>query len=129
MKTDRQQVGKKGEEEACNYLKSLGHAIVARNWRNEHKEIDIVSLCGSELHIVEVKSRTAPLAADPAVNVNCDKQRKLAAAAKAFIHSPEFLSIPKGGDIEIFFDVVTVVFDGDGMTIDYYPKAYIPIYV
>jgi len=129
MKTDRQQVGKRGEEEACIYLKSLGHAIVARNWRNEHREIDIVSLIGQELHVIEVKSRTAPVPADPAFNVNNEKQRKLAAAAKAFIRSPEFLSIPKGGDIEIFFDVVSVVFDGDGMTIDYYPKAYIPIYV
>lgn len=129
MKADKKSVGKRGEDEACIHLKSLGHAIVARNWRNEHREIDIISLVGNEIHIIEVKSRTAPAAADPAVNVNRTKQSKLVAAAKAFLHSEEFRSLACGGDVEIFFDVLTVVFDEDRTSIEYYPKAYTPIYV
>jgi len=129
MKTDRQQVGRRGEEEACAYLKSMGHSIVARNWRNEHREIDVISSFESEIHIVEVKSRTAPAAADPTANVNRQKQNKLVAAANAFLHSPEFLSLPKRGDVEVFFDVISVIFDGQETLIEYYPKAYTPIYV
>jgi len=129
MKTDRQQVGKRGEDEACAFLESLGHAIVARNWRNEHKEIDIISLAGTEIHIVEVKSRTAPVAVDPTINVTRQKREKLVAAANAFLHSPEFFSASGNSDIEVFFDVVSIVFEGNKATIEYYPKAYTPIYV
>jgi len=129
MNTDRQNVGKRGEEEACSYLKTIGHSIVARNWRNAHREIDIISAVGSELHIVEVKARTAPAAADPYVNVNRSKQQKLIAATKAFLHSPEFRSNPQFADAEVFFDVISIVFEGDRFKIDYYPKAYTPIYV
>lgn len=129
MSMDRYQTGKRGEEEACTYLQSLGHSIVARNWRDEHREIDIVSAVGREIHIVEVKSRTTPLVADPTANVNRTKQQKLVAAAKAFLHSREFLSLPEHGDVEVFFDIVSVVFSEGGFNIDYYPKAFTPIYV
>ncbi|MCQ2183364.1 MAG: YraN family protein [Bacteroidales bacterium] len=129
MRTDRYRVGKQGEEEACTYLRSLGHSIVARNWRSGHCEIDIISAIDSEIHIVEVKSRTAPLVADPTANVNRSKQRKLAYAANAFLHSEFFRSLPERGEVEVFFDVVSVVFEENGFTIDYYPKAYTPIYV
>ena len=44
MKDNRQNTGKKGEEQACLYLKSEGHRIIARNWMHSHKEIDIISI-------------------------------------------------------------------------------------
>ena len=44
MKTDRAVVGRKGEEEASQYLTRLGHRILARNWRGGHLELDIVTL-------------------------------------------------------------------------------------
>ena len=128
MKTEKQNVGKRGEDEACFHLKKLGHAIVARNWRNSHKELDIVSLLGNEIHIVEVKSRTAPAAASPELNVNRDKQRKLTAAGLAFLHSGECRALGLT-DPEVFFDVITVIFDDDRTELEYYPKAFIPIYV
>lgn len=128
MKREKQQVGKQGEDEACFHLKGLGHSIVARNWRNAHKEIDIVSLNGEGLHIVEVKSRTAPTAAEPETSVDLSKQRKLAAAARAFLHSDLCRSLGRP-DMEVFFDIVTVVFDTDGTHIEYYQQAFIPTYV
>ena len=126
MNSPTQSVGKKGEDSACAYLRSLGHTIIARNWRSSHLELDIVSIAGDGLHIVEVKSRTAPVAADPQVNVTYTKRQRLVAAAKAFLHSPEMKSQP--ADLEIFFDIITVVFESGEATIDYYPQAFIPIY-
>ena len=129
MRSNRTVVGRKGEEEASRYLSGLGHKILARNWRGGHLELDIVTLLGRELHIVEVKSRVAPVMAEPQRNVGRDKQRRLAAAAQAFLHSDERKALPP--DLEVFFDVLSVVFYGTGadFDIDYYPKAFIPHYV
>ena len=126
MRSNRTVVGRKGEEEASRYLSGLGHRILARNWRGGHLELDIVTLLGSELHIVEVKSRVAPVMAEPQRNVGREKQRRLAAAAQAFLHSDERKALP--ADLEVFFDVLSVVFYGTGadFDIDYYPKAFIP---
>ena len=128
MKTDRPTVGRKGEEEASRYLARLGHRILARNWRGGHLELDIITLLGNELHVVEVKSRVAPVMAEPSRNVGRDKQRRMVAAAQAFLHSDERKRLP--ADLEIFFDVMSVVFYGTGadFDIEYYPKAIIPLY-
>ncbi len=128
MRTDRPTVGRKGEEEASRYLSRLGHKILARNWRGGHLELDIITLTGNELHIVEVKSRTAPLMAEPQRNVGREKQRRMVAAAQAFLHSDDRKELPP--DLEIYFDVMSVVFYGTGaeFDIEYYPKAFIPRY-
>ena len=128
MKTDRAAVGRRGEEEASRYLTRLGHRILARNWRGGHLELDIVTLAGNELHFVEVKSRVAPVMAEPQRNVGREKQRRLVAAAQAFLHAEDRKDLP--ADLEVFFDVMSVVFYGAGadFEIEYYPKAFIPLY-
>ena len=127
MKTSTKDTGNKGEDEASSYLKSQGHSIVARNWRFSHLEIDIITIKDNVLHFVEVKSRTAPAAADPGLNVDRNKRRHMEKAASAFLASGLMRSLPVH-DPEIFFDIVTVVFEGDGYTLEYYPQAFIPIY-
>lgn len=119
--------GRRGEQQACEYLQSLGHVILERNYWASHKEIDIISLSeGNILHIVEVKSRTEPVTADPELNVNLNKQRNLAAAASAYLNSQDKFA---SADMEVVFDVITVVFSLSGTKIEYYPQAYIPTYV
>lgn len=117
--------GKKGEDEACLYLMREGHTIIARNWRGGHGEMDIVSLDGKGLHFVEVKTRRAPVAADPEVNVDAAKRRHLIKTAHLFLRSPEGRPL---ADCETFFDVLTVVFEDETTYIQYYPQAFIPIY-
>jgi putative endonuclease len=51
------ELGKLGEEIAVRYLLEQGYKILERNWRNQHKEIDIIAMDGEELVIVEVKAR------------------------------------------------------------------------
>ena len=128
MKTDKPTVGRRGEQEAGVYLTRLGHRILARNWRSGHLELDLVTLKDNELHVVEVKSRTAPVMAEPQRNVGRQKQRRLVAATQAFLHSDERKNLP--ADLEVFFDVLSVVFFGTGadFAVDYFPKAFIPLY-
>ena len=49
--------GKWGEEIAADYLLQHGFEILARNWRHEHKEIDIIAQHDAQLYFVEVKTR------------------------------------------------------------------------
>ena len=126
MTDPRKLTGKKGEDEACELLISLGHSILERNWRHGHKEVDIISLAGNELHIVEVKSKTAPVVADPVLSVGKAKQGFLVKAANAYLHSKEKKQLPH--NMEVFFDVVSVVFDGDKTIVRFYPQAFIPTY-
>ena len=80
-------VGKMGEDAACRWLQQNGHSVLARNWRGGHVEIDLITADESGLHFVEVKSRKAPVAADPLVNVTPAKQKHLVQAALKYLHS------------------------------------------
>ena len=120
-------MGKEGEKQACLYLEELGHRIVATNWRGGHKELDIISLTEGVLHVVEVKSLTAPVLADPLSKINSQKIKNLVAATKAFLNSEERKGLPH--DLEVVFDIVSIVFFEDETKIEYYPQAYIPTYV
>lgn len=125
MKTEKQNVGRRGEDLACRYLEELGHNVIARNWRSSHLEIDIITVEAGTLHFVEVKSRTAPCLADPQANVGFSKKVRLVHAVKAFLHSPVCKRLPAG--LEISIDVLTVVFDRDDSSVAYYPRAFIPL--
>lgn len=118
----RKKLGDFGEEVACEKLTSLGLSVIERNWRSGHHEVDLIAVDRDGLHFVEVKSRTAPVSADPLVGITASKKRSLIKAAR------EYVLDRNCGDIEIFFDVVTVVFEGESVQVEYFPQAFIPIY-
>ena len=127
MKTSRRELGDLGEDVAAGYLSGLGHTVIERNWTAGHLEIDIVTLASDGVHFVEVKSRTAPVSADPEENVTAVKRKRLCRAALRYLGGPGYGKVPAGA--EIFFDIVAVVFNGDSYEIKYYPQAFIPLYV
>lgn len=51
------QVGKYGEELACNFLISQGYGFVARNVKISYQEIDLVFTKDNKIIFVEVKTR------------------------------------------------------------------------
>ena len=125
MKTKgKKALGALGEQVAAEYLQREGHSVLQRNWRGGHSEIDLVTLDRNGVHFVEVKSRTAPVEAAPEENVRAMKQKNITAAALKFLHQANL-----GGDKEIFFDVVAVVFDGERTEVKYFPQAWIPTYL
>ena len=128
MKSPGQTVGNCGEDIACRFLAERGQSILERNWRHSHLEIDIITLDGKGLHFVEVKSRRAPCSADPLSNITPTKMRRIAAAANSFLNT-KGKTATYGTNLEVFFDVVTVVFHGDQTIIEYYPEAYTPTYL
>ena len=47
------ELGKQGEEIAAQYLIEKGYEILERNWRNRHKEIDIIARDGKDIDHIE----------------------------------------------------------------------------
>lgn len=115
--------GRKGEDAACLYLTGNGHAILERNWRYGHLEIDIISMDRNGIHFVEVKSRTEPVPAAPQENVGRLKQERICRAANRYISMERDSRL---GMMECHFDVISVVFGKDRYTVEMFPDAYFP---
>ena len=111
--------GKLGEELAVDYLTGKGYEILERNWRNIHKEIDIIAKDGKFLVIVEVKTRQTDEYGEPDIAVTRKKQRMLIAAANAYITR-------KGLDMETRFDIISIVFNDGEPVIDHIVDAFLP---
>ena len=55
----KDELGKKGEALAADFLSEAGMQVVERNWRCSQGEIDLVVRDGDELVFVEVKTRSS----------------------------------------------------------------------
>lgn len=125
--TPRMELGRRGEDVACEFLTGKGHIIVQRNFWSGHLEIDIISLDRNGVHFVEVKSRVAPVMVSPEENVTAAKQKKVADAALRYLHTSKDKRL--SADLEVSFDVVAVTFDGGGEIVEWFPNAYYPMYL
>ncbi|MBO4756006.1 MAG: YraN family protein [Bacteroidales bacterium] len=115
-------LGELGEQMACDFLETRGHQILDRNWRGGHLEIDIVSEAADGLHFVEVKARKTPVTTSIDDQVNSIKQKRISAAALKYLNKKNL------SGREVFFDVVSVLFNGQETTVRYIPQAWIPMY-
>ena len=111
---------------ACRYLESEGHRILERNFRSGHLEIDIISQDSQGIHFVEVKTRRLSIQAPPQDNVDRTKQANIVKAAGRYLKSGKGTPY---GCMECMFDVVAVTFEGSEHKTDWFPQAYIPIYL
>ena len=73
---EHNELGKAGENVAVAYLEEHGYLIRHRNWRKGHFELDIVAAKENELVIVEVKTRSNTLFAQPEEAVDLPKIKR-----------------------------------------------------
>jgi putative endonuclease len=111
------ELGKKGEDLAGEYLLDNGYRILARNYTYRKFEIDLIAQKGPVLAVIEVKTRSSITFGPPQHFVN---QQKIAGMAKAINH---FVQV-NGVDLNIRFDVVGVVKKREGYTIEHIPDAF-----
>lgn len=106
-----QQLGRRGEDLAAEYLKRSGLTILARNWRCRAGEIDILARDGTTLVVCEVKARSSTAFGVPAEAVTRRKLRRLRELALRWLEEQE-LYLP-----EIRFDVISVIQPPGGLPI------------
>lgn len=109
--------GNEAEQIAMDFLIENGHQIIERNYRFSSAEIDIISLKDSILHIVEVKARSSILYGEPQAFVNPKKIKLLVKAANHYIEN-------KNWDIELQFDIISIVKNEKNFKIDYLEDAF-----
>ncbi len=80
----RAALGRYGEDLAARYLRDLGMEVLARNWRCEHGEIDLVALDDGCLVICEVKTRRGTGFGEPVEAVTVAKALRLRRLAAAY---------------------------------------------
>lgn len=77
MTTEKQNVGKLGEDTAVKYLENRGYSILERNYRKPWGEIDIVAQQSQELVFIEVKTQNQKFEWRPEENVTRHKKHQL----------------------------------------------------
>jgi ribonuclease HII len=83
MQTTKQ-IGDAAENEVARHLQTLGHEVVARNWRTKYCEIDIVSKLGDTVYFTEVKYRKTNAQGGGLTAITTKKQRQMTFAAELF---------------------------------------------
>ena len=81
----RQALGRHGEDLACAYLLEQGYEILARNWRCQRGEIDIVAREGECLAFVEVKTRRGHRVQYPEDAMTETKRRQVAELGRWYL--------------------------------------------
>lgn len=98
----RQQLGLFGEDVACEELERRGHVIVARRYKTEHGEIDIVSQHNGFTVFVEVKLKSGGDFGEPSEAVTARKQQQVVWMAT------DYVTRYRLDDTPCRFDVVSV---------------------
>ena len=102
-RTEKKDLGKKGEEKALRFLKKKGYRIIKQNYICNLGEMDIIAKEKDTLVFVEVKTRTSVAFGPPQLAVTPFKQRQL---SKVALH---FLKEKKLEDVKARFDVVAIL--------------------
>jgi putative endonuclease len=115
----RDEVGRRGEDVAAQYLRGLGYRIVGRRERVLRGDIDIVALDGRTVVFVEVRSRTDTAHGHPAETVGRVKQRRISELAAAYLRRHKL------EDCSVRIDVVAVTFPpGEKPVVEHYQNAF-----
>lgn len=83
----KDELGRRGEDLAVGVLQDAGMAVIDRNWRCRHGEMDIVAIdhAASTVVFCEVKTRSGDGYGTPFEAVNQAKRRRLRAVAAAWL--------------------------------------------
>lgn len=111
------ETGKQGEAEAVRYLQTNGYEIVARNYRHQHAEIDLIAKKGKLLIFVEVKTRTNLSYGNPETFVSYTKAQLVMKAAEQYIFKHDWL-------YDVRFDIVAVTMTDAQLQIKHIEDAF-----
>ena len=111
-------LGRDAENAAAAFIEGKGCAILARNYRAYHCEIDIIAQKGNTLIFIEVKSSDSDI--PPETMVNKRKIEHIIRAANAFLTENEI------EEMDIRFDLIAMRPDGCFWRINHIIDAFRP---
>ena len=125
--TYKSQLGKLGENLACEYLVKKGYKIIERNFRQKWGELDIIAKAPDKtLVFVEVKTlqqaqaRQAEDSLQPEDQLTKSKLQKLKRTASLYAgHNSKLIKDDKGWQI----DLIALTIDGENCDIRHYENV------
>ncbi|WP_158846294.1 YraN family protein [Algibacter sp. L1A34] len=111
------ELGKKGEQLAVDFLLKNGYDIVERNYHYQKSEIDIIAKKIDVLAVVEVKTRSTSDFGNPEEFVKPKQIQRLVKAVDEYVISNSL-------DVEVRFDIVAIVKEGKGFKIEHLENAF-----
>jgi len=111
------ELGKKGEQIAVDFLLKNDYDIIERNYRFEKAEVDIIAKKDDVLAIVEVKTRSTADFGDPQDFVKPKQIKNLVKAVDEYVTVNEL-------DVEVRFDIIAIVKETNGYNIEHLENAF-----
>ncbi len=108
MSNNRVGLGRRGEELAAGELARQGYEIVARNWRCQAGEVDIVARHGEVWAFVEVRTRRGTACGTPEESLTPAKQARMVTVAEHYLAEHDL------GEVAWRLDLVAVELDRAG---------------
>lgn len=111
------ELGKKGEQLAVDFLLKEDYKIVERNYRFDKAEVDIIAQKDDILAIIEVKTRSTKDFGNPQDFVKPKQIKNLVKAVNEYV-------IENNLQLEVRFDIIAVVKEKSGFSIEHLPNAF-----
>ena len=111
------ETGKQGETEAARFLQDKGYEIIARNFRYQHAEIDLIVRKGKLLVFAEVKTRTNLSFGNPEEFVSYAKAKLIMKAAEHYIFTHDW-------QFDVRFDIIAISLAGTEMKVKHVEDAF-----
>lgn len=121
MGLSKEELAKKGEQLAVDFLEEKGFEIIERNYRYGHGEIDIIALDPKDNFtvFVEVKTRQNLYFGEPEYAITKKKQQQVKKVAELYLYDKEI------EQVDCRFDVVAILLeDINNPVINYYENAF-----
>ena len=111
------ELGKKGEQLAVDFLLKNNYDIVERNYRFDKAEVDVIAQKEGVLAIIEVKTRSTSDFGDPQDFVKPKQIQRLVKAVDEYVTVNDL-------DVEVRFDIIAIVKEGKGFNIEHLKNAF-----
>ena len=111
------ELGKKGEQLAVDFLLKNNYTIIERNYRFDKAEVDIIAQKAEILAIVEVKTRSTTDFGNPQDFVKPKQIKNLVKAVDEYVNVNDL-------DVEVRFDIIAIVKQNKGFKIEHLENAF-----
>ena len=111
-------LGKKGEQLAVDFLQQKGFTVLERNYRFQKAEVDIIIQKEDLICAVEVKTRSTPEFGNPQDFVKPKQIQQLVKAMDYYINENDL-------DVELRFDIVAIIKNKLGTRIEHLEDAFL----
>jgi putative endonuclease len=112
------ELGRKGEEIACSFLKDNGYKIIKKNFHTKFGQLDIVAKDRNILCFIEVKTRRTDAYGLPSEAISSLKQRQISKVALMYLKENKLMNI------KARFDVVSILFNKKEARVDLIKDAF-----